>query len=310
MGMGTVRDRVVFGNPSGVCLPEGFMRADMHFHTRYSDSYTSVRDTIDLAKRRGAGVAVTDHNLVQGSLEAMEIAKDKGVFIVPGIEISSWDGPHILVYFYSAGEMKEYWKKYTRPYIHSSRWLAIDKGTEWILNSLEGVNCVVSAAHPLGYLASVKGVQKAINLGILDESVAGRFDSYEVICGGMFRSENLAARRYADEYGIGYTGGSDGHILHELGTVVTACESDDLDGFLDSIAEQTSTVIGREKNPPRKFATAMASTSRFSTSCPSRSLERKLQSVRYRRTHDYPGKTGSKLMRRRRSALRQRLEFV
>jgi len=283
-------DRITFRYPTEECVPEGCLCADMHFHTRYSDSYTSVNSAIALAKKKGVGLAVTDHNLIGGSLEALEIAKDEGVFVVPGVEISSWDGPHILVYFYSVDEMKEYWSKNTEPYIHRSRWLSIDKGTEWILDSLEDVNCVVSAAHPLGYLGTVKGVQKAISCGVLDEEVGKRFDSYEVICSGMTRSENYKAQKYADRYGIGYTGGSDGHMLHELGRVITIQESDDLDGFLDGIVKQTNRVVGKEKFILDKFAMAMTSTSRFATACLPSSLARKMQLLRYKGSPNYPGK--------------------
>ena len=281
-------ERVTFRYPRGDSIPEGTLCADMHFHTRYSDSYTSVRRAVSLAKKRNVGLAVTDHNLIGGSLEALEIAKEKGVFAVPGVEISAWDGPHILVYFYSADEMQEYWKKYTEPYIHKSRWLAIDKGTEWILDSLEGVNCVVSAAHPLGYLVSVKGVEKAVRKGILEKDIVPRFDSYEVICSGMFRSENEEAKKVADEFGLGYTGGSDGHMLHELGRVITCQEADDLDGFLDGIRKHTNYVIGKEKNILDKFAMAMTSTSRFATACLPSSIERKIQLMTHSGTHNYP----------------------
>ena len=273
----TDSERIAFRYPRGEDIPEGFLCADMHFHTRYSDSYTSVPKAVALAKKKGIGLAVTDHNLIGGSLEAVELAKKEGVFAVPGVEISSWDGPHILVYFYSVDEMTEYWKRNIEPYIHKSRWLAIDKGTEWILDSLEGVNCVVSAAHPLGYLVSVKGVEKAVRAGRLDREITSRFDAYEVICSGMFRSENVGAGKVADEFGIGYTGGSDGHMLHELGRVLTLQEASDLDGFLDGIVRHTNRVIGKEKNLLDKFAMAMTSTSRFALSCLPSSLERKME---------------------------------
>ena len=281
-------DRVTFRYPLREHVPEGELCADMHFHTCYSDSFTLVKNAMALAKRRGVGVAITDHNLITGSLKALEMAKDKDVFVIPGMEISSWDGPHILVYFYSADEMKEYWRRNIEPYIHRSRWLSIDKGTEWILDSLEDVNCVVSAAHPLGYLATVKGVQKAIDKGILDAEIAKRFDSYEVICSGMFRSENKRAWSHADEYGIGYTGGSDGHLLHELGRVVTIQEADDLDGFLDGIVKHTNRVVGKEKNLVDKTLMGMTSLSRFAISCVPSSIERKIQLAMYRGTHNYP----------------------
>ena len=280
--------RVRFEKPDMDWIRESNMLcADMHYHTNCSDSYTSVKSALELAKKRDVGLAITDHNLINGSLKARELNKDYGRFIVPGIEISAWDGPHILVYFYSYDEMIEYWTKNVKPYIHPSLWLAIDKGTEWILDSLEDVNCVISGAHPLGYLASVKGVQKAINRGILEADIAKRFDAYEVICSGMFRSENIKARDHAIEYGIGFTGGTDGHLLHELGHVLTLSEATDLDGFLDDIVKHRNTIVGLEKQIPMKTIMGLASLSRISMHLPS-SMIRKLQLIRYHGTHNYP----------------------
>ena len=261
--------------------------ADMHFHTNCSDSYTSVKSALALAKKRDVGLAITDHNLINGSLKARELNKDYGRFLVPGIEISAWDGPHILVYFYSYDEMSEYWTKNVKPNMHSSLWLAIDKGTEWILDSLEDVNCVVSAAHPLGYLTSVKGLQKAIDHGILEKDVSKRFDAYEVICSGMFRSENISARDHATEYGLGFTGGTDGHLLHELGHVLTVSDATDLDGFLDDIVKHRNTVVGLEKQILTKFIMGMTSLSRIAMHFPS-SFVRKLELMRYHGTKNYP----------------------
>ena len=283
-----VQDRMTFGVPDvDSILSEGLLCADMHFHTNYSDSYTRIDEALKLAKKRKVGFAITDHNLIGGSLKAFE-TKDRDQFMVPGIEISAWDGPHILVYFYTLDEMVEYWERNTKPYISHSPWLGIDKGTEWILDSLEDVNCVVSAAHPLGYLFSIKGAQKAADHGIIDDSVVRRMDAYEVICSGMTRRENIGAGRCADEYGIGYTAGSDGHMLSELGSVLTVSDATDLDGFLDSILKHTNTVVGKEKNVGKKIAMGMTSVSRFATACLPSSVMRKLELIRYHGTNNRP----------------------
>ncbi len=265
----------------------GLKCADMHYHTNYSDSYTLVKNAISLARKRQVGLAITDHNLIGGVLEASELVKNDDPFLVPGIEISAWDGPHILVYFYTIDEMKEYWTRSVKPYISSSSWLAIDKGTEWILDSLEDVNCVVSAAHPLGYLSSIKGVQKAINHGILDESVGRRFDAYEVICSGMFRSENIEARDSAMRYGIGFTGGTDGHLKHELGKVLTISDANDLDEFLDNILKHKNMVVGREKNLGNKTVMGMTSVSKFCGHIPS-TVKRKTNLAMHHHTKNAP----------------------
>ena len=282
-------ERVNFEKPDYDAIKaSGLMCADMHFHTHFSDSFTKVSDAISLAKKRGVGFAISDHNLIGGVLEAYDLRGNDGPFIVPGIEISSWDGPHILVYFYSLDEMKEYWEKNVKPYLGACPWLAMDKGTEWILDSLEDVNCVVSGAHPLGYLTAVKGVQKAIEHKRFGPEVAKRFDAYEVICSGMFRGENKSAREHADEYGIGYTGGSDGHLLSELGSVLTISEATDLDGFLDDIKKHSNVIIGREKNVPKKLVMAMASLSRFASAYPIKAAIGDLERIRYHGTKYRP----------------------
>lgn len=85
----------------------GKICADMHFHTHYSDSYTQTKDVIRLAAKSGVGVAITDHNQIGGVLDAVEMKSD--VLVIPGMEVSTSDGPHILVYFYSWRDLKTFW---------------------------------------------------------------------------------------------------------------------------------------------------------------------------------------------------------
>ena len=54
---------------------------------------------------------------------------------------------------------------------------------------------------------------------------------------GIVPGENIKAMKHATVYGIGFTGGTDGHLLHELGHVFTVSEATDLDGFLDDIVK-------------------------------------------------------------------------
>lgn len=259
---------VSFGKPDwdGIAS-NGLLCADMHFHTRCSDSYTDVASALKLAKERKVGFAITDHNLISGAKEAFSEKRD--VMVIPGIEISSWDGPHILVYFYEFDELREYWHNNVKPYMSRSPWLAISKDTEWIVNSLEGANCVISAAHPLGYFFFNKGVQKCINKGYLDPSITERIDAYEVICSGMSRRENEEALECANKYDLGYTGGTDGHLLSELGNVVSVSDASDRHGFLDDVKKKRNNIVGKEKAPHKKVLMGAASASRFIPYLPS-----------------------------------------
>ena len=260
--------RVIFRKPDWKKLGEdGYDAVDMHFHTRYSDSYTDVSKAIKLAERRGVGFAVTDHNLVAGALEASKIETD--VTIIPGIEISAWDGPHILVYFYDVSELEAYWRENIKDKVQKSPYLAIRADTEWIVDSLEDENCVISAAHPLGYFGFNKGVQKCINRNYLNESITKRIDAYEVICSGMSHKCNVLAKGHADEFGLGYTGGTDGHLMSEVGNVVTCSKTSGTDEFLNSIKDHTNIIVGREKPPHRKVEMGMVTMTQYFGHIPS-----------------------------------------
>lgn len=214
---------------------KGLACVDMHFHTHYSDSYTRPADALKLAKKRNVGVAITDHNQIGGVLDAIEYGTD--VPIVPGIELSASDGPHILAYFYEWKDLKSFWEENVKDNIRWCQWIALKNSpTTKLLDLLEKENCIVSAAHPMGYLGSNKGLEVCIRKNYIHESEATRFHALEVISGGMFRDANIKTSEIAEKYNLGITGGTDGHLLSELGDVVTVSEADNLNDFLDNIA--------------------------------------------------------------------------
>lgn len=264
-----MKDRIRFEKPDIEKLrSEGLTCVDMHFHTYYSDSYTRPEDAVKLSKKLGIGVAITDHNQVHGVIDAMESGTD--VPIVPGIEISASDGPHILAYFYDRNDLESFWENNIKDNIRWCQWIALKNlTTPKILDLLEKENCVVSAAHPTGYLGSNKGLEVCIRKNYIHESEASRFDALEVISGGLFRDGNVRASEIAEKHNFGITGGTDGHILTELGDVVTVSEADDLDAFLDNILKKRKKVIGKEKNLFTKTLMGLTSLTEFCRHTPS-----------------------------------------
>lgn len=261
--------KVRFEQPDWAHLADsGSMAVDMHFHTSCSDSFTDVHDLVALAESRRVGFAITDHNLISSLVKIRDL--DAKVPVIPGMEVSTTDGPHILVYFYDMSDLARFWYHRIRPRLQDCPWLALrDCPTEKLLDMLERENCVVSAAHPMGYLRSNKGVEVCIRKGYLDEDTARRLDAYEVICSGMTRDANMSSLRAAKRYGIGFTGGTDGHMLEEVGNVVTVSDATDTDGFLDDVAKHRVTVIGTEKTLPEKTRMASASLVKFLMHSPS-----------------------------------------
>ena len=251
--------RIKFEDPDWKCIAEsGHLCADMHVHTDCSDSYSGIRRLLRIAKERNVGVAVTDHNLIT-SLESIEIEKED-VFIIPGMEVSTSDGPHILTYFYEMSDLRSFWHKNIEPRLQSCPWLALkDCTTEQLLDMLEDQNCVVSGAHPMGYLGSNKGIEICNRKGYISDDIVKRLDAYEVICGGMTREDNIEAIRSFKRHGLGITGGSDGHIAEDVGSVVTISKADDVESFLKNVVNRNNSVRGSEKDFPRRALTGLTS---------------------------------------------------
>lgn len=76
---------------------------DLHLHTTASDGTLSPSDLVRAASAAGLStISITDHDTVAGVRGARAAARDRGIDLVPGVEISSVDAGcdvHMLGYF-------------------------------------------------------------------------------------------------------------------------------------------------------------------------------------------------------------------
>jgi len=239
------KNRVFFHKPNLELFDSiGLRSVDMHFHSRYSDSYTRVQTILKKARKLSMGVAITDHNTIQGSIKACD--NTKGVMVIPGVEISCMEGPHILLYFYSINELEEFYNKHIEPHKQGNPYMAIKLKAEEVIERASNYNCLRTAAHPYGYYLNNIGLSKCTHKHYVDENIFNSIDFMEVICGAMNRKMNKKAIKRSQELGKGITGGTDGHTIFELGKVVTSSYADDINAFLDNIAKKKNYVIGKE----------------------------------------------------------------
>jgi predicted metal-dependent phosphoesterase TrpH len=64
--------------------------ADLHIHTFYSDSTSSPQEVIQQAHQAGLHcIAITDHDTVDGIVPTMEAARELGLEVIAGVELSS-----------------------------------------------------------------------------------------------------------------------------------------------------------------------------------------------------------------------------
>lgn len=77
--------------------------ADLHVHTFYSDSTFSPEEVVACAHDKGLdGIAICDHDSVEGVVPCKKLGEEMGIEVIPGIELtveSSDTEIHILGYF-------------------------------------------------------------------------------------------------------------------------------------------------------------------------------------------------------------------
>lgn len=175
-------------------------KADLHIHTSYSyDSSCTVSAVLEWAANFTDlnVIAITDHDVFGGAVEAMQLAPKFGIQVIPGCEIATAEG-HLLALFIE------------RP-VPSGRPLR-----ETILRVGEqGGLCI--AAHPNAFLAHGL-TSNAIYAALEDADVRRVLVGIETWNTGVFyQGSNHTAQRIHAEVGLASIGSSDSHLVWTVG---------------------------------------------------------------------------------------------
>lgn len=85
-------------------------RADLHVHSHFSDGLYSPTELVKFAEEvELGGIALTDHDTVEGNTEFMEALRHSDIQGIPGVEVSAEyqeQEIHVLGYFVPLGESK------------------------------------------------------------------------------------------------------------------------------------------------------------------------------------------------------------
>ncbi len=242
-------NRIAFEKPALGELGLFHTVVDMHIHTRYSDGLNSSHAIAKRAMALGIGVAVTDHNEIQG---AIEIDKASHILSIPGIEITSREGSHLLVYFYETESLKRFYRVDVVPFMGGGVMSSLSLSMEEIIQRARGYRTVVVFAHP--YCAAYTGV---CNLHFPKERLDNLMlsvDGVEVINAGNLNKWNLQCAVLGFNLNKAVTGGSDAHSLNHIGRAVTYLPGEaSREAFLDAVKQCRVKVIGKELNIFRKM---------------------------------------------------------
>jgi predicted metal-dependent phosphoesterase TrpH len=244
--------RIRFEKPDLDDLNRRFAVVDMHFHTRHSDGKHTTEQIAAQARHLGIGVAVTDHNTIRG---ALEMDRQRDVFSIPGIEVTSREGAHLLVYFNGIESLGAFFDNHIGPHRGSEVMSSIGLEMEEIVSRARRYRSLVILAHP--YCAIYTGV---CNLNFPPERLERLFaavDGVEAINAGNMSRWNLQCAVLGFNLGKAVTGGSDGHSRQHLGRAVSYADCPrERRTFLDAVRRGRSRVVGKEIAMLRKMSSS------------------------------------------------------
>ncbi|MCP4744978.1 MAG: PHP domain-containing protein [Desulfobacteraceae bacterium] len=237
-----LQNRVQFIQPDLTELNQEHTVVDLHFHSSYSDGLNRIDKIANKAIKLGIGLAITDHNDIRG---AIEIDARQDVLSIPGIELTSQEGSHLLLYFYEIKELIQFFEKHIAPFRGSNVMSCLSLPMAQLIERAREFNCLVIFPHP--YCAMYTGV---CNLHFSQNTLhqlLNSSDGVEAINANSISRWNLKCSVLGFNLRKIMVGGSDGHALSHMGRAVTyaKCPSSRHD-FLDAVRNKSNLVMGKE----------------------------------------------------------------
>jgi predicted metal-dependent phosphoesterase TrpH len=198
--------------------------ADLHLHTGWShDCTVETADLLDHAESIGLGaIAVTDHNVFGGALEAVELAEDRDLIVIPGEEIKTDHQGEVIGLFLTEEIPRR-------------------MSFEDTVAAIKEQGGLVYLPHPFDRLHTVPD-PPTLHRHLADIDV---FEVYNARL--LLEGHNDEALRFARKYNLTMGAGSDAHVLQGVGTGVVRMRAfGDPEEFLISL--RNAEVLRRPKS--------------------------------------------------------------
>ena len=210
--------------PDDPLADRDWITIDLHLHTDWShDCSIPTEDLLDHAEEIGlGGIAVTDHNVFGGALEAVELARGRDLIVIPGEEVKTDNQGEVIGLFLE--------EEIPRGMTFADTIAAIREqgGLIYLPHPFDRLHAIPDPATIHRHLSEID-VLEVYNARLLRDS---------------FNDEAL---RFARKYRLLQGAGSDAHVLQGVGTgVVRMRRFDGPEEFL--LAVRSAEILRRPKS--------------------------------------------------------------
>ena len=199
------------------------LTVELHVHSAHS---YDGRDPVETLLQRAEevdldAIAITDHDTIEGTMEALELADEYDLLVIPGVEVSSAAG-HVLA-------------------LGVTELIPADLSFEETVDRIHAHDGLAVVPHP--FQESRSGVLA----NITTDELADHADAIEVYNSRLLTGRsNRKAARFARRRNLPMTAGSDAHISEMVGQATTTVDTEEptVSAVLDAIREGRTTVEG------------------------------------------------------------------
>ena len=181
---------------------------DLHIHTTGSDGFIKPKLIKEVFANTSHLIAVTDHNAIKSNVQ---LAEETNLNIIPAIEVGCSDGFEFLIYFSTQTELKDFYKKYVKPFKLDYDITRTKQNYKHFLKHAAKYNSFISIPHITGlaqknYLRNKDYIKEVIQ----------RVDAIETYNHSMPQKRNKKAAKVRKRNNKYATFGSDAHIKQSL----------------------------------------------------------------------------------------------
>lgn len=213
------------------------MKIDFHIHTSYSyDGISSPREVVDAAIEQGLdAICITDHDQIQGAVEALKYAFTKPILIIPGLEVTTKDGDVLA--------------------INTKKKITSGLSSKETIKRIRKQGGIAVIAHPFAwpynFWRAKREVRRYFEFNSLVETSENgslSFDGIngiEVLNAAAYEWANQRALNFAQKYNLPFTAGSDAHLADFVGKAYVELDKDDLtsEEIIQDIEERKVKVV-------------------------------------------------------------------
>ncbi|MCK4589318.1 MAG: hypothetical protein KAT77_02670 [Nanoarchaeota archaeon] len=227
----------VISNPS-ILNNKELNFVDMHHHSIFSDGNKTPKYIAKYFIKKKRGVCIADHNQIKG---AVYLAKQKELFSIPAIEITSKEAKDILGYFYNIRDLQSFWEKEIQKKIRNNALFNLNRTTLSIHDIVEKIkqySGIPILAHPFTF--KPKNAEKFL----FDKDFMRKIKGTEIFACGRAKNNQI---KLITQLNKPIVAGSDSHLVSSLNTL-TGSYFFDKDSFLDSILKKENIIYYQKEN--------------------------------------------------------------